>query len=164
MIVGGPGHLHGGCARYFVDFLKDESCETGATSAEGLKQMLGILTRICVKGTAGKSDIELLEELGSIFGPEIFFMRLRTSAPNPVLTSMLYFQRVWSPISEIENVRPVSASRCFTMRLMKKPCKWLYSCVLKKKMSRGSHHRRKERTSHFRSGEMYQMRYLLWLL
>jgi NADH-quinone oxidoreductase subunit F len=34
-------------ARYFIDFLKDESCGQCNPCREGLKQMLGILTRIC---------------------------------------------------------------------------------------------------------------------
>ncbi|MGD8471281.1 MAG: NADH-ubiquinone oxidoreductase-F iron-sulfur binding region domain-containing protein, partial [Desulfobacteraceae bacterium] len=50
-------------ARYFVDFLKEESCGQCNPCREGLKQMLEILTRIC-NGEGKTGDIELLEELG----------------------------------------------------------------------------------------------------
>jgi NADH:ubiquinone oxidoreductase subunit F (NADH-binding)/Pyruvate/2-oxoacid:ferredoxin oxidoreductase delta subunit/(2Fe-2S) ferredoxin len=77
-------------ARYFVDFLKDESCGQCNPCREGLKQMLEILTRIC-KGQGRPEDIELLEELGSMI-QKFSLCGLGTSAPNPVLTTILYFR------------------------------------------------------------------------
>jgi NADH-quinone oxidoreductase subunit F len=77
-------------ARYFVDFLKDESCGQCNPCREGLKQMLEILTRIC-KGEGRAGDIELLEELGSMI-QKFSLCGLGTSAPNPVLTTILYFR------------------------------------------------------------------------
>jgi len=77
-------------ARYFVDFLKEESCGQCNPCREGLKQMLTILNRIC-EGHGKKGDIELLEELGS-FSQKFSLCGLGTSAPNSVLTSILYFR------------------------------------------------------------------------
>jgi NADH-quinone oxidoreductase subunit F len=77
-------------ARYFVDFLKDESCGQCNPCREGLKQMLDILTRIC-KGEGREGDIDLLEELGSMI-QKFSLCGLGTSAPNPVLTTILYFR------------------------------------------------------------------------
>ena len=77
-------------ARYFVDFLKDESCGQCNPCREGLKQMLVILTDIC-EGRGKDGDIELLEELGSMM-QKFSLCGLGTSAPNPVLTNMLYFR------------------------------------------------------------------------
>ncbi len=77
-------------ARYFVDFLKDESCGQCNPCREGLKQMLDILTRIC-NGEGREGDIELLEELGSMI-QKFSLCGLGTSAPNPVLTNLLYFR------------------------------------------------------------------------
>jgi NADH:ubiquinone oxidoreductase subunit F (NADH-binding)/(2Fe-2S) ferredoxin len=77
-------------ARYFVDFLKDESCGQCNPCREGLKQMLDILTRIC-NGDGKEGDIETLEELGSMM-QKFSLCGLGTSAPNPVLTSILYFR------------------------------------------------------------------------
>jgi NADH:ubiquinone oxidoreductase subunit F (NADH-binding)/(2Fe-2S) ferredoxin/ferredoxin len=77
-------------ARYFVEFLKDESCGQCNPCREGLKQMLVILTDIC-EGKGKEGDIEILEELGKMM-QKFSLCGLGTSAPNPVLTSILYFR------------------------------------------------------------------------
>jgi NADH:ubiquinone oxidoreductase subunit F (NADH-binding)/Pyruvate/2-oxoacid:ferredoxin oxidoreductase delta subunit/(2Fe-2S) ferredoxin len=77
-------------ARYFVDFLKEESCGQCNPCREGLKQMLEILTRIC-NGEGKAGDIKLLEELG-VMMQRFSLCGLGTSAPNPVLTTILYFR------------------------------------------------------------------------
>jgi NADH:ubiquinone oxidoreductase subunit F (NADH-binding)/(2Fe-2S) ferredoxin len=77
-------------ARYFVEFLKEESCGQCNPCREGLKQMLEILTRIC-RGHGKPEDVELLEELG-VMMQRFSLCGLGTSAPNPVLTTILYFR------------------------------------------------------------------------
>jgi NADH:ubiquinone oxidoreductase subunit F (NADH-binding)/(2Fe-2S) ferredoxin/Pyruvate/2-oxoacid:ferredoxin oxidoreductase delta subunit len=77
-------------ARYFVDFLKDESCGQCNPCREGLKQMLAILTDIC-QGNGKQGDVELLEEIGTMM-QKFSLCGLGTSAPNPVLTNILYFR------------------------------------------------------------------------
>lgn len=77
-------------ARYFLDFLKEESCGQCNPCREGIKQMLAILTRICA-GEGQEGDIELLEELGSMV-QKFSLCGLGTAAPNPVLTTLLYFR------------------------------------------------------------------------
>ncbi|MFZ0240683.1 MAG: NADH-ubiquinone oxidoreductase-F iron-sulfur binding region domain-containing protein [Desulfobacterales bacterium] len=77
-------------ARYFVDFLKEESCGQCNPCREGLKQMLEILTRICGGGGIDE-DIPLLEELG-VMMQRFSLCGLGTSAANPVLTTLLYFR------------------------------------------------------------------------
>ncbi len=77
-------------ARYFVDFLKDESCGQCNPCREGIKQVLEILTRIC-EGNGKEGDIELLEELGSMI-QKFSLCGLGTAAPNPVLTTIHYFR------------------------------------------------------------------------
>jgi len=77
-------------ARYFLDFLKEESCGQCNPCREGIKQMLDILTNIC-QGNGKEGDIELLEELGAMI-QRFSLCGLGTSAPNPVLTTILYFR------------------------------------------------------------------------
>ncbi|MFO8163556.1 MAG: NADH-ubiquinone oxidoreductase-F iron-sulfur binding region domain-containing protein [Thermodesulfobacteriota bacterium] len=77
-------------ARYFLDFLKDESCGQCTPCREGIKQMLDILTDIC-QGNGKEGDIELLEELGDMI-KKFSLCGLGTSAPNPVLTTIRYFR------------------------------------------------------------------------
>lgn len=77
-------------ARYFMDFLKEESCGQCNPCREGIKQVLDILNDICA-GNGKEGDIELLEELGSMI-QKFSLCGLGTSAPNPVLTTILYFR------------------------------------------------------------------------
>jgi len=77
-------------ARYFVDFLKDESCGQCNPCREGLKNMLDVLTDICA-GRGKEGDIALLEEIGMMM-QKFSLCGLGTSAPNPVLTTILYFR------------------------------------------------------------------------
>ncbi len=77
-------------ARYFLDFLKDESCGQCNPCREGIKQSLDILTAIC-EGNGKEGDIELLEELGVMI-ERFSLCGLGTSAPNPVLTTIKYFR------------------------------------------------------------------------
>jgi NADH-quinone oxidoreductase subunit F len=77
-------------ARYFLDFLKEESCGQCNPCREGITAMLDILTDIC-NGNGKEGDIELLEELGMMI-QKFSLCGLGTSAPNPVLTTILYFR------------------------------------------------------------------------
>jgi NADH:ubiquinone oxidoreductase subunit F (NADH-binding)/(2Fe-2S) ferredoxin len=77
-------------ARYFLDFLKEESCGQCNPCREGIAQMLEILTHIC-QGSGKEGDIELLEELGDMI-QKASLCGLGTSAPNPVLTTIQYFR------------------------------------------------------------------------
>jgi NADH:ubiquinone oxidoreductase subunit F (NADH-binding)/(2Fe-2S) ferredoxin len=77
-------------ARYFLDFLKEESCGQCNPCREGIKQMLVILKDIC-GGNGKEGDIELLEEIGDMV-EKASLCGLGTSAPNPVLTTIRYFR------------------------------------------------------------------------
>ncbi|MCG8618586.1 MAG: 4Fe-4S binding protein [Desulfobacterales bacterium] len=77
-------------ARYFLNFTMDESCGQCVPCRLGTKQLFEVLEDICA-GKGRKEDLELLHELshavhaGSICG-------LGTSAANPILTTLQYFQ------------------------------------------------------------------------
>jgi NADH:ubiquinone oxidoreductase subunit F (NADH-binding)/(2Fe-2S) ferredoxin len=90
MIVMDEGICMVDIARFFLDFNKDESCGQCNPCREGLKQMLEILSRIC-RGEGREEDIGLLEELG-VMMQRFSLCALGTSAPNPVLTTILYFR------------------------------------------------------------------------
>ena len=77
-------------ARYFLDFLKEESCGQCNPCREGIKRSLEILNDIC-EGNGRQGDIELLQELGSMI-QKFSLCGLGTSAPNPVLTTIRYFR------------------------------------------------------------------------
>jgi NADH:ubiquinone oxidoreductase subunit F (NADH-binding)/(2Fe-2S) ferredoxin/NAD-dependent dihydropyrimidine dehydrogenase PreA subunit len=77
-------------ARYFLNFLADESCGKCVPCREGIKQMLDILTDI-TEGRGKKKDIELLEEVAAMV-KDFSLCALGTTAPNPVLSTLKYFR------------------------------------------------------------------------
>jgi NADH:ubiquinone oxidoreductase subunit F (NADH-binding)/(2Fe-2S) ferredoxin/NAD-dependent dihydropyrimidine dehydrogenase PreA subunit len=77
-------------ARYFLDFLADESCGKCSPCREGIRQMLEILTDIC-EGRGEESDTELLEELAEVIS-DTSLCALGGTAPNPVLSTIRYFR------------------------------------------------------------------------
>ena len=77
-------------ARYYVNFLSEESCGKCTPCREGLRQMLAILTDIC-EGRGQEGDVELLERLGRTL-QDSSLCALGKSAPNPVLTTIRYFR------------------------------------------------------------------------
>lgn len=77
-------------ARYFIEFLTDESCGKCVPCREGLRQMHRILTNI-TRGQGKEGDIELLEELSET-AVEASLCALGKSAPNPFLSTLRYFR------------------------------------------------------------------------
>ncbi|MFO8089769.1 MAG: NADH-ubiquinone oxidoreductase-F iron-sulfur binding region domain-containing protein [Desulfatiglandaceae bacterium] len=77
-------------ARYFLEFLSDESCGKCVPCREGIRQMLKILTNI-TKGKGKEGDIELLEELAEVVSGASL-CALGKSAPNPFLSTLKYFR------------------------------------------------------------------------
>jgi NADH:ubiquinone oxidoreductase subunit F (NADH-binding)/(2Fe-2S) ferredoxin/NAD-dependent dihydropyrimidine dehydrogenase PreA subunit len=77
-------------AKYFVDFLKDESCGKCTPCREGLVALGTILERI-IEGEGRKGDIELLEEYGQNMC-ESSLCALGQTAANPVLSTIKYFR------------------------------------------------------------------------
>jgi len=77
-------------ARYFLDFLRDESCGKCTACREGVDVMYRILADICAgKGT--EAHIPLLEELGQAV-KDGSMCALGGTAPNPVLSTLRYFR------------------------------------------------------------------------
>jgi NADH-quinone oxidoreductase subunit F len=77
-------------ARFFLTFTQDESCGKCLPCRVGTRKLLHFLTRI-THGQAGQPDLDRLlslcdtVRLGSLCG-------LGQTAPNPILTTMRYFQ------------------------------------------------------------------------
>jgi len=77
-------------ARFFLEFVQDESCGKCPPCRIGSRHMLDILRRICA-GEGREGDVDQLRELaeeiraGSLCG-------LGQTAPNPVLTTIRYFR------------------------------------------------------------------------
>ena len=77
-------------ARYYVNFLAEESCGKCVPCREGLKALLAILTDIC-QGRGQEEDLALLEEICAAM-EEGALCGLGKSAPNPVTSTLKYFR------------------------------------------------------------------------
>ena len=102
-------------ARFFLEFVQDESCGKCPPCRIGTKRMLEILERIC-RGEGRPGDIELLIDLGeqirltSLCG-------LGQTAPNPVLSTIRYFREEYE-----EHIRDKRCRAGTCTELMKAPC------------------------------------------
>ena len=77
-------------ARFYLDFIQEESCGKCTACRIGTKRMLEILNRI-TSGEGKEGDIETLEHLGAII-KDTAMCGLGQTAPNPVLSTIKYFR------------------------------------------------------------------------
>ncbi|MBI9086258.1 MAG: NADH-quinone oxidoreductase subunit NuoF [Desulfobacterales bacterium] len=77
-------------ARFFMDFIQDESCGKCTPCREGTRRLLQILEKIC-EGRGVPEDIDTLEELSAVI-KETALCGLGQTAPNPVLSTLRYFR------------------------------------------------------------------------
>jgi len=88
-------------AKYFMNFLKDESCGKCFTCRKGTQRMYEILDDIC-KGEGTLEHLDLLEELARVV-KDTTLCGLGQTAPNPVLSTLRYFRNEY--LEHIENRR-----------------------------------------------------------
>ena len=86
-------------ARYYMEFLSEESCGKCTTCREGINTMLKILNNITL-GKGKIEDLDLLEQLSETI-KEASLCGLGKTAPNPVMTTLKYFRNEY--IDHIEN-------------------------------------------------------------
>jgi NADH-quinone oxidoreductase subunit F len=77
-------------ARFFLEFVQEESCGKCVPCRVGTKRMLEILERIC-KGEGVEGDVERLIELGMQI-KDASLCGLGQTAPNPVLSTIRHFR------------------------------------------------------------------------
>ncbi len=90
MIVMDEGTCMVDVARYFMNFLKDESCGKCFTCRKGTQRMYEILDDIS-KGDGRPEQLELLDELARVV-KDTTMCGLGQTASNPVLSTLRYFQ------------------------------------------------------------------------
>ena len=114
-------------AKYFMNFLKSESCGKCTSCREGTKRMHEILTEIA-EGRGTTDHIELLKELGWVTA-EASLCQLGGTAPNPVLSTIRYFQNEYE--EHIINKRcPAKVCRALLRyRILSDVCKRCGKCV-----------------------------------
>ncbi len=77
-------------ARFFMDFIQEESCGKCTPCREGTRRMLEILEKI-THGKGEPGDIELLEELSAMI-KDSALCGLGQTGPNPILSTLQYFK------------------------------------------------------------------------
>jgi len=98
-------------ARYYVNFLCEESCGKCTPCREGLRHMRDIMTDIC-EGRGRDGDIELLEALCETL-TDSALCALGKSAPNPVLTTIRYFREEYEAHIK-RNICPAGVCKSLT--------------------------------------------------
>jgi NADH-quinone oxidoreductase subunit F len=77
-------------ARYFMEFLEEESCGKCFPCREGTQRLREILNRIS-QGKGTEDDLDLLDDAGWMI-KETSLCGLGQTAPNPVLSTLRYFR------------------------------------------------------------------------
>jgi NADH-quinone oxidoreductase subunit F len=102
-------------ARYFLDFVQDESCGKCPPCRVGTKRMLEIVTRIC-EGKGEEGDVEKLIYLGNKI-KDTALCGLGQTAPNPVLSTIRYFRAEYDA-----HIREKRCPAGVCTELMRSPC------------------------------------------
>ncbi|RME19721.1 MAG: NADH-quinone oxidoreductase subunit F [Candidatus Zixiibacteriota bacterium] len=112
-------------ARYFINFLVEESCGKCVPCREGLRTMLSILTRI-TEGEGKPEDIDALEELGQVI-IDTSLCQLGGSAPNPVLSTLRYFRQEY--IAHVVDKRcPAGVCKALVSHAIDETCTGCHAC------------------------------------
>ncbi|MBW7866252.1 MAG: FAD-dependent oxidoreductase [Candidatus Hydrogenedentes bacterium] len=103
-------------ARFFLEFVQEESCGKCVPCRVGTKRMLEIVTRIC-NGEGEEGDIEKLEELGKQI-KDSSLCGLGQTAPNPVLSTIRHFRNEYE-----EHIRQRKCTPGVCPALVDSPCR-----------------------------------------
>ncbi|MBM3295963.1 MAG: hydrogenase, partial [Candidatus Aminicenantes bacterium] len=113
-------------AKYFLNFLRDESCGKCVSCREGTQRMWEIVKGV-TDGTAALADLSVLEELAAAV-KDASLCGLGQTAANPVLSTLKYFR------SEYE--KHVLEKKCPAMvckEIISSPCH--YTCPISQEAS-----------------------------
>ena len=113
-------------AKYFLNFLVEESCGKCIPCREGIKTMWHILNRI-TKGQGSMDDLDDLENLAQVI-IDTSLCQLGGSAPNPVLSTLRYFHHEY--VAHIEDKRcPAGVCKDLVAHAITEDCTGCYACV-----------------------------------
>ena len=102
-------------ARFFLEFVQEESCGKCVPCRVGTKRMLEILNRIC-DGHGEEADVERLIELGEMI-KDTSLCGLGQTAPNPVLSTIRHFGHEY-----VEHIRDKHCRAGVCPALVYAPC------------------------------------------
>jgi NADH-quinone oxidoreductase subunit F len=102
-------------ARFFLEFVQEESCGKCVPCRVGTKRMLEILNRIC-DGKGEEADVDQLIHLGEMI-KETSLCGLGQTAPNPVLSTIRHFGNEY-----VEHIRDKHCRAGVCPSLVYAPC------------------------------------------
>jgi len=114
-------------ARYFVNFLIDESCGKCTPCREGLHALNNTLAKIC-KGQGEEDDIKFLEELSHTV-MEASLCQLGATAPNPVLSTLRYFREEYEEHIRDKKCRAGVCKDLIAYHIIEENCTGCKACV-----------------------------------
>jgi len=114
-------------AKFYLEFTCDESCGKCTPCRVGTKRMLEVLERI-TEGRGTEHDLDLLRELGHGI-KESSLCGLGQSAPNPVLSTLRYFEEEYRA-HIIDKVCPAGVCKKLgKIRIVSEECKKCGACA-----------------------------------
>ena len=116
-------------ARYFLEFLQEESCGQCVPCREGIKRLLQILTDICA-GKGEDGDIELLENISDTV-VKLSLCALGGTAPNPILTTLAYFRDEYETHIYDKKCHSGVCKELFYYEIDEENCNGCHVCLLK---------------------------------
>jgi len=113
-------------AKYFLNFLRDESCGKCLSCREGIQRMWEIVTKI-TEGKGQEGDLELLEELAQAV-KNASMCGLGQTAANPVLSTLRYFREEYE-----EHIKKKKCPALVCKEIVSAPCQ--YTCPIDQEAS-----------------------------
>jgi NADH:ubiquinone oxidoreductase subunit F (NADH-binding)/(2Fe-2S) ferredoxin/NAD-dependent dihydropyrimidine dehydrogenase PreA subunit len=112
-------------AKYFLNFLREESCGKCVPCREGIGVMLSILQNIS-DGKGKPEDIDTLEELSQVI-IDTSLCQLGGSAPNPVLSTIRYFRQEY--MAHVRDKRcPAGVCKELVSHAINETCNGCHAC------------------------------------
>ncbi|MCJ7745519.1 MAG: SLBB domain-containing protein [Actinobacteria bacterium] len=115
-------------ARYFLEFLCDESCGKCTPCREGLKHMLEIVKDV-TEGNGTMEKLELLEELAEVVY-DTSLCGLGQTAPNPVLSTIKYFKDEYSEHIVEKHCRAGVCKALISYEIDPETCNGCVRCII----------------------------------
>lgn len=113
-------------AKYFLNFLRDESCGKCLSCREGIQRMWEIVKDIS-EGNGKEEDLELLEELANIV-KDASMCGLGQTASNPVLSTLKYFKDEYE-----DHIKRKKCPAVVCTEIVSSPCQ--YTCPIDQEAS-----------------------------
>jgi NADP-reducing hydrogenase subunit HndC len=115
-------------ARYFINFLCDESCGQCVPCREGLKQARKILDDI-VNGNGKPGDFETLQQIAEVMSASSL-CALGQTAANPMLTTLRHFKEEYLAHIEEKTCPALVCKKLLTFHINAEKCNGCQYCAM----------------------------------